>query len=107
MCGPVSQICGPVSKCSDIVQRSPLVSLKSSKVNSVNLMCDPVMRRKIGLGAFLSLCCLDLLDLTDPIVQGEGGNMCCVSFDNGDRGICDPSRPWCYSRVTPTVHGEC
>ena len=66
------------------------MSLKSSKVNSVNLMCDPVMRRKIGLGAFLSLFCLDFLDLTDPIVQGEGGNMYCVSSYNGDRGCVIP-----------------
>ena len=76
---------------------------KSWKVNSVIFMCDSVMRRKIGRGAFLSLCCLDLLDMTGPIVTGEGGNMCFVSFDNGDRGRCDPSRPWCYSRVTSTV----
>ena len=60
------------------------MSLKSSKVKSVNLMS--LMMRKIGLGAFLSLFFLNFFDMTDPIVQGEGGNMYCVLSYNGDRG---------------------
>ena len=37
-----------------------------------------LIMRKIGLGAFLSLICLDFFDMTDPIVQGEGRK--CIVF---------------------------